>query len=928
MHVLSTYWMMTVGEKLDARLSDNVLGYRLRRTQGERFNVLGSGSFPPYMTRYRKWRDGPLDAARDALQAGADVAVLTGDATRFFHSLDPNFLTESGYIEQLGLDLNTHESHINQLFVRSLGGWMNSQAISSSLRARGLPVGLPASAVVANLALVELDRIVEHEVMPLKYARYVDDIAIVLHDNPRFTNATEVWRWISERSEGTITPPTVNSDQDQGSKQHPRNDDSSATIFTPPFMPSTRVEFGNKKNSLLRLEGTRGTDKLNALAARISEASSEWRLLSTVPEKLDEVGAEVARAVQPSAEHGGTLRDADLVTLTRSRFAICLSDYEAYAQDLPPTAWSAQRKRFLRAVQDHLLIPSVFFELGNAAGRVVRLGVSCGDFEEVASLIKGIASMVADAKDHYAVDVAGTSKVTSDKEATDQTRIWDEWRRDLAEQLKASVLVALPLDRQTTWEPDQVSDALSSLNPDHEWVGDENELLLQVHSINARDLGYRPLRRYFLQSDLLGTSSTSPLPRLGKGTAYPAEILAGAEAVCELLEIPAGLQAGVAFATRPVRLDELYLAQRKKDLYPDSELLVQAMIGARGYEPGDSLASVAHESTTQSESPKLKHQVLKIKGGRASSRSREVHVALGVTQSETDTWKGAALGAPELTLAKRNRLARLVNDVLRTSDALDYFVLHELAIPPAWFMRIALKLRAHGIGLVSGVEYITREPRLVANQVWAALPVHHPDVPSMYIHKQDKQLPAPHEEELLTELGDLRFEPISPRTNSEQIPVIDHGGFYFSVLICHELTDISARAYLRGKVDALFVPEHNQDIKSFSSLVESSALDIHAYIVQANDRRFGDSRVRAPRKKDYQRDLVRVSRGTRDYVVAATLDIDALRIHQSMYRPDPNITGFKPCPSGFEITPARKKSPPVKTAGQQALARQRSKENH
>ena len=52
-----------------------------------------------------------------------------------------------------------------------------------------------------------------------------------------------------------------------------------------------------------------------------------------------------------------------------------------------------------------------------------------------------------------------------------------------------------------------------------------------------------------------------------------------------------------------------------------------------------------------------------------------------------------------------------------------------------------------------------------------------------------------------------------------------------------------------------FVPH---DTDTFNALVESAALDIHAYIIQCNNRQYGDSRIRAPYKDRWKRDLLRV----------------------------------------------------------------------
>ena len=165
------------------------------------------------------------------------------------------------------------------------------------------------------------------------------------------------------------------------------------------------------------------------------------------------------------------------------------------------------------------------------------------------------------------------------------------------------------------------------------------------------------------------------------------------------------------------------------------------------------------------------------------------------------------------------------------------------------------------------------------------------------IYRQDKQHPALHEEKDLYAIGGKILRPKFKPWKSP--PIINHGGLHFALLICSELTNIAYRRALRGKVDALFVPEWNQDTESFNTLVESAALDIHAYIIQCNDRQYGDSRIRAPHKESWKRDIVRVKGGIEDYFVVGEIDIEALRTFQSNHRsPD---KPFKPVPDGFEF---------------------------
>jgi len=113
--------------------------------------------------------------------------------------------------------------------------------------------------------------------------------------------------------------------------------------------------------------------------------------------------------------------------------------------------------------------------------------------------------------------------------------------------------------------------------------------------------------------------------------------------------------------------------------------------------------------------------------------------------------------------------------------------------------------------------------------------------------------------------------------------------------------------YRKAKVGVLLVTECNQNTETFNSLVESAALDMHAYIIQCNDRQYGDSRIRARVKDSWERGVLRVKGGVTDYCVIGEIDVQALRKFQSSYRSP--AEPFKPVPDGFEIDFGRKVLP-------------------
>jgi hypothetical protein len=115
---------------------------------------------------------------------------------------------------------------------------------------------------------------------------------------------------------------------------------------------------------------------------------------------------------------------------------------------------------------------------------------------------------------------------------------------------------------------------------------------------------------------------------------------------------------------------------------------------------------------------------------------------------------------------------------------------------------------------------------------------------------------------------------------------------------------------MRGEVDTLFVLSWNQDLESFGAMVEAAVLDVHCYMVLVNNRKYGDSRVRTPSKKNWMRDLVRIKGGLDDYFVVTDLDVMSLRNFQSYHEPPlGDDAAFKPTPEGFTIAKRRKQTP-------------------
>ena len=141
-------------------------------------------------------------------------------------------------------------------------------------------------------------------------------------------------------------------------------------------------------------------------------------------------------------------------------------------------------------------------------------------------------------------------------------------------------------------------------------------------------------------------------------------------------------------------------------------------------------------------------------------------------------------------------------------------------------------------------------------------------------------------------------------------PIYIHNGVNFGVMVCSEQQNSKARIRFQGAVDTLMVLIWNRDLETFASLIESAALDVHAYTILVNNRKYGDSRIRSSAKESFLRDIARLRGGDNDFIVAATLDIGALRAFQSRVKCWPEEDDkFKPVPEGFKSLDNRKKLP-------------------
>lgn len=881
-HVITTLWINKTGIKFDQKLSDSAYGNRIRCHKNREPNLLALGTFNYYLYHYRKWRDDGLKAIRGALEDGKSVIAITADFSAFYHNINASFIASKKFQRKIGIRINNKEEiDFTSLIVEMLNHWAETTPIK-----KGLPVGCSISAVIANAALALFDQKIEKEIVPLYYGRYVDDIILVLKNSNSRIARSKIWEWIEKRI------PELKRD----SQNDKINYDLDADLCC--SSTKNKLSFEESKTKVFFLEPQSGLAFLGSLERQIKNRSSEWRLLPELPDEKH-IPSMLLSACSKTGEEVDKLRNADSLSTKRAAFAMKLRDLESYCRNLPHNSWDKQRKAFLNTILSHFTTPDIFFELFRYFPRIISIATACSDYDICVSIIEEVYENCCKIlkKELWVADVP----INNDNNM--QNEIRDSFANFICNSFYESIISSLN-------SPDSFPKIKNAFNS-RQFVEksifadllNKEENGKKYLNLYVYDLANTPFRHSFFPEEIsLSFDRNESKYSFGccsldadtTNTSFlNAKDLASLRKLAEKLGKQTIPQAWI-FPTRPFSMPELFLCLN--DALDETGLISNVMHVLRGYSSQPDLMPIKSFVPKQEGKAKL----FTIQNTRILSI---LNIALTSWKTEQSSWIASARKEEDPDRLRFRRLSHLLNQIIMSHNKVNYVVFPELSIPPKWFPGLAFRLKKIGISLIGGVEYIHREKGVVSNQVWCSLLHDGLGFSQSVIVKQDKLAAAIHEEEDLRCYAGVK---LAPENKDNKCVIIKHGDFYFGILICSELTNIDYRAKFRGYVDAIFVPEWNQDTEMFGSLIEAAAYDVHAYIIQCNDRRYGDTRIRIPAKQHYDRDIVKIKGGEEDYFVIGKLDINKLRQFQSnMISPTGESAQFKPVPVGFAIAPYR-----------------------
>lgn len=950
LHVLSSLWVNRIGHRFDACLKDRAYGSRVRRYGDDgapntgSYQIKALGSMAPYFLPYRSWRENGLSAMKRALDEGQKIVAVTLDIRNYFHRIDPRFILDPAFHAAIGLGgesldsevvgsiaLTPVERELTEILLGALMAWSEhaAQFIRESQAGvaedemfrgiGGLPIGVTACRLMANVLLCEWDKQIVECLSPIYYGRYVDDMFLVLRDPENVSRPGELMDRIAKFL------PSGMLKKKKGSREERH-------IRLGTYQGETELVLQDGKHRIFFLHGRAGLDLLSVIRREIVDLSSERRLMPDPDALTRSPAARALTAVGDSRENADSLRRAEGLSIRRMGWAIQLRSAETLALDLPPEdeEWKEKRREFYRFARDHVLRPECLLEHMDYLPRLLGLAVASRDWDEALNLYVTAHDALGTVQAACS-DSRNGLKLNGHSVAAGSEGAWTLVRSSFEQMAREAVLRAWPwgtgpygsLPEFTPGATEKLMERLSI---------DVVDLHARVVRLSESDLGRTPLKEH---RRLYGLPAQDGLPH----DAAPAvvscfdadgEIAVMRDFLLKAQDHRRSPGAGAKlidgeepllpylFPTRPFTPREIAeidprcvgieQANEKSALEPANAAehwakLVRALRGSWTRLDSNALAEASAVGGDDA-------RVVTI--GLRRSPQRPL-LCLANLHTELRAWHAAAEDKPSLTLKRYRQLVRLVNSVLRADPRPHYLLLPELAIPRQWVSSVVNRLLQFKISVITGVEYEHLPGGLVHNDALLALTDDRLGFDSSVLIWQHKSAPAPGEEEELLRLHQRGW---SPPSAPDAVHVYRHHDFDFGVLICSELQNIRYREAFQGEVDSLMILAWNKDLETFSALIESAALDVHAYVAFVNNRAYGDSRVRCPAKEQHLRDLCRIRGGKDDYAVIVELDVTRLRRFQSRAKNWPREDDpYKPVPQGFLIAPRRRGIPDDEGAG-------------
>jgi len=857
--IIGGLWLNRIGYKLDLDFPDNVYGCRLKKYD-DSINIpyykQNHTLYKPYFNDYKKWQNDLFNIIKE----DKNVLVITSDLKKYYHSIEISELRFK--VDKLikkhsfnKTDLFINEllfqmiEHFNDLNNKNYQDFFDSNINNLDNKNFGLPLTLNASRVLANIYLLDFDQDIIDNLKPLYYGRYVDDLIIAV-EYSGYTNDQLCLKDILKPLKSFVI-----------------YDNNS--IFHEGF--DTYLKFNPEKENIFVFNGIEDKIEVNQLKKAINKNSSEWKLLPDNSDYEEIENLDLFHDLNKSCEEVNGLRKSTGLILKRNKFIKEIVSFETFICSYNSQVWRKRLFNFLNIIESYIFDFKNFVDLNKYLPRLFGILIHSNNEDLIKKYFETLES------------VMGYIKVSKNINST----YFEKSKVFLYHKISENILTNSSLHKiQSNYAQNWVSKVLKGNSSKEDMLKNVIRLFnTDLHKIAYKDSFYKfPEFVKYLNNNINLSTVSDNLANTFFNKSIIEFIKINVKTNYQ--ENSSGItdSTGFYFFTRRPSLLELTVTFKNKILDKD------------GFKDLAEKYYHKYSLSEEKEYDDVKNfSFVDFSDTKNKAKTRVCNTHFFTDDISFDAKVRILNDEPDVT--RFDRLIKIVNDVIKESKSIDYLVFHELSLPRNMYVHIAKKLSFVGVNLIAGLEYKI-SGLTVDNQLVYILNSDDNRSGSIALY-QSKLFGAIHESKEIYNKNGLSIVP-----KFEKKLVVKHNGFIFSGLICNDLLDINNRSVLRGNIDLLFVVAWNPDLETYQHLINSACLDLHCFVSICNNKQYGDTRIRAPYKDSWRRDLQKIHGGTLDSFIISEINFKELRDYQTnQISPD---RPFKPFPTGFQVSNERK----------------------
>lgn len=958
LYLLDALWVIYVGSLLDETFEDCCYGNRVHQHLfKEDKGIYSSHLMRNYSKQYSAWRDSALSVAKDALDKGKIVDIITLDITKCFYHIDGDFNEITTYLHklykegkisclQLYIDLTETLQKICEKYysVIKYNLELTHNKCLRNDRTSILPIGLRSSGILANWHLHEFDVNVIENLHPYYYGRYVDDCIFVFakdksKDTQNTPNQHEFVKDYFIKSgilkQDSPRPIDIQVDLDWNQERDDKSSEKKYSyLLSGRETPYSHLKIQNEKILLIHMDPEHSSAPLDLFIKKIQENSSVFHYLPEEPlSTVDDTGiynlvfsdgsTNKLRNIKGFSINGGQLS----VSLTKQikQLSLCRNTGKEVKKLIQNMLNDMRGNNYLTYIHTWEKMFSLLLISGDRKY-----------LESVKEVITNICGTISGLQ-HPPDSVLEIENINiPDKESR---------MKDLSEELKESLYrqlllsVSQPLALFNTDKQEEVGNKLRA----HYWecrhtdISERREsqdnikvisTLFRFANMFPQHYVSYPLLNYIkgYKGDLYGVDVFSRefqgLEDISRGIELNYDKILMRPKFIHLYELQLyfaleHLTKGHPFTnTQPKNIcSHKGKSAQKSTEKPEEKKAGQCYLEKAnsvfkdiilGFKPDMMTTSIERMEMFDELSLKILPTPIcatKIRvNAEPAVNATSIRVGIANLSVNADILLQSYHPEkyPNISLRRWTDLSKILNTAVK--DCCELVVFPELSIPHHWLAELSMWSRRHQIGLVFGMEYIFRREEREKDD--ASCP--------KYAALNTTVALLPFEVEDLYKSCSIslrvknHYSPgekqslqecsyLLPEKKADIYHLYNWKGTQFTIYNCFELADIKHRSLFLSELDYLIGCSWNKDIHYFNDIIDSVSRDLHCYVIYSNTSDYGCSRILQPTKSE-TKNIASIGGGATPTLITGDLNISKLRDFQA--KPEQN-GDYKPLPPGF-----------------------------